>query len=395
MLKFAGNEWLGGISYYRNLFSALQDLPNRRIDPVLITSGHDQAELQSRFPACTILHLPLLDAGRVLGKARQLARTAFGRDFPLERVLAAQKIAVLSHSAYLGRRASVASIVWIPDFQELTFPEFFSQRVLASRRRNAARSCRFASTVLLSSETALTDLRRIANNAVSTAVLPFVASVPPPSDILPRDEILKKYGLPDRFFHLPNQFWFHKNHIVVLRALAILKKEGRAFPIVATGNTSDPRQPHHFQSLMAAARDLDVDDLFVPLGVLPYHDMMSMMSHAVAVINPSKFEGWSTTVEEAKSMGKAVILSDIAVHREQAPDRGLFFSADDPEALGQRLSQAWDSWDSDYDLKCIDRAAAQLKLRRDAFARRYEDIVLATLERHAAYRGTQRVSIPE
>jgi glycosyltransferase involved in cell wall biosynthesis len=42
------------------------------------------------------------------------------------------------------------------------------------------------------------------------------------------------------------------------------------------------------------------------------------MRASTALINPSLFEGWSTTVEEAKSTGTPMILSDLGVHREQA-----------------------------------------------------------------------------
>ena len=78
--------------------------------------------------------------------------------------------------------------------------------------------------------------------------------------------------------------------------------------------------------------------LFRPLGIVPYLDLMSLMRHSVAVINPSRFEGWSTTVEEAKSMGKSILLSDISVHREQAPDRAAFFSPDNPQALADAMA---------------------------------------------------------
>ena len=57
---------------------------------------------------------------------------------------------------------------------------------------------------------------------------------------------------------------------------------------------------------------------FIFLGVIPYKDVLGLMRAAVAVINPSVMEGWSTTVEEAKSLGLPLILSDIPVHREQA-----------------------------------------------------------------------------
>lgn len=382
IMEFAGNGWLGGTSYYRNLFSAIRDLPDRRIDAVPITSSRSFEELKNQFPDMSVVRLPLLDAPSLVGKARRVMRVLSGRDVLIEHALRSENIGILSHSGYFGRYSPVASIVWIPDFQELTYPEFFSPAELASRHRNAIRSSRHASTVLLSSETALADLGRIGAGDVDTAVLPFVAAVPSVRESLPRDQLASKYGLADRFFHLPNQFWIHKNHRVVLQALALLRQQGRTFQVVATGNTADPRQPSHFSSLMASARELSVDDLFKPLGVVPYQDLMSLMRHAVAVINPSKFEGWSTTVEEAKSMGKAIVLSDIAVHREQAPDRAAFFLPDDAGQLAERMSEVWGRWDVHTDGQCIDRAATNLAARRETFARRYEEIVLATLARH-------------
>jgi glycosyltransferase involved in cell wall biosynthesis len=119
---------------------------------------------------------------------------------------------------------------------------------------------------------------------------------------------------------------------------------------------------------------------------------MSLMRHAIAVINPSKFEGWSTTVEEAKSMGKAILLSDIAVHREQAPDRAAYFPPDGAGLLADKMSDAWDRWDAVADAQSVERAAANLAARREAFARRYEEIVLVTLTRHGAAKNPAAIT---
>jgi glycosyltransferase involved in cell wall biosynthesis len=385
IMEVANNNWLGGMSYYRNLFSALKDLPDRKIDPVLVTTSQGLEPLKAQFPDVAVVRLPLLDAPSAVAKVRRVMRVVSGRDILLERDLSRENIRILSHSAYFGRRSPVASIVWIPDFQQLTFPEFFSRRELTERRRNAENCCRHASTVLLSSNAALSDLRKICAGDAETAVLPFVATVPSGQDMLPLEQLRAKYGLADKFFHLPNQFWIHKNHIAVIEALALLRQQGKLFEVIVTGNTADPRQPDHFSSLMVTAHKLGVDDLFRPLGVVPYLDLMSLMRHAVAVINPSKFEGWSTTVEEAKSMGKAIVLSDIPVHREQAPDRAAYFPANDAGLLAVKMSEAWVRWDAGDDLRFFQRAAANLASRREAFARRYEEIVLATLARQGAY----------
>jgi glycosyltransferase involved in cell wall biosynthesis len=376
----ADTSWLGGTSYYRNLFSAIMDLPERKIDPVILASGYGREKMRGLFSGVDVLHLPLLDAPRFFGRFRRAVQLMVGRDVFLEHALRGCEIDLISHSGDFGKRSTVPSITWIPDFQELAFPEFFSSSERAARRRNLVRSCRHASLVLLSSKAALSDLRDSGmGNEAATAVLPFVAAVPTPSSLTGVEELRTRYGIGERFFHLPNQFWIHKNHKLVIEAIALLKQQGGSFEVIATGNTHDPRQPDHFASLLDFATELGVKHLFRPLGVVPYADLMGLMRHAVAVINPSKFEGWSTTVEEAKSMGKAVLLSDIPVHREQAPDRAIFFAPDDPRALASAMADAWNRWNEDDDMGFINEAMVRLPERRREFARRYENIVLNTM----------------
>ena len=53
-------------------------------------------------------------------------------------------------------------------------------------------------------------------------------------------------------------------------------------------------------------------------------------------INPSKHEGWSTSVEEAKVFSTPMILSNIPIHREQGEeDKG--FPADDAVFLADLI----------------------------------------------------------
>lgn len=52
---------------------------------------------------------------------------------------------------------------------------------------------------------------------------------------------------------------------------------------------------------------------------------MNLIKNALAVINPSFFEGWSSTVEESKLFNKRIILSDIPIHREQDPSNAFYF----------------------------------------------------------------------
>ena len=66
-----------------------------------------------------------------------------------------------------------------------------------------------------------------------------------------------------------------------------------------------------------------------------------LMRQAICVLNPSLFEGFGLTVDEARSLGKRVLLSDIAAHREQDPQKATYFDPYDSEDLAERLGLIW------------------------------------------------------
>jgi hypothetical protein len=75
-------------------------------------------------------------------------------------------------------------------------------------------------------------------------------------------------------------------------------------------------------------------------------------------------------------LGKRVILSDIAVHREQAPSGGAYFPPDDAEALAAHMQDAYAARDEAAHAGLAAEARARLHERRHEFARRFEEIVL-------------------
>jgi glycosyltransferase involved in cell wall biosynthesis len=149
--------------------------------------------------------------------------------------------------------------------------------------------------------------------------------------------VAKQHGLPERFFFMPNQFWVHKNHRLVLAALKLLSQQGRPVTVVASGQQRDPRDPSHVPALLADIRAAGLQDHFLTPGLLPYADLAPLMQASTALLNPSLFEGWSTTVEEAKAAGAPMLLSDLPVHREQAEGLATFFDPRSASSLAQAL----------------------------------------------------------
>jgi len=376
VLTFDATTWLGGVSYFRNLLRALRDLPHPRIEPVVFAGEGTDAAMLEQFQAVFTIRSPILDAGSPAWTVRRAVAKLCGRDVGLERLLRRHGVQALSHQGFFGSLGRIPVLGWIPDFQERHLPDFFSPVELEARARKRSLFCRVCSSVILSSRDAQRDLEALDQRCpAKSKVLHFVADVIAPSEAA-SGEVELRLGIERPYFHLPNQFWNHKNHAVVVEALRLLRERGVNAQVVATGNSTDHRQPWYFDSLMRRIIDAGVEDRFSITGTVAYEELFALMSGAVAVINPSRFEGWSTTVEEAKSLGKMVLLSDLAVHREQAPKRSWYFPPDNAEALAAGMEATLESYNPGVEREAVREAQAALPDRRRAFATAYEDIVL-------------------
>jgi glycosyltransferase involved in cell wall biosynthesis len=286
-------------------------------------------------------------------------------------------IDVASHVAPVG--GDIPTIAWIPDVQHRRLPQISSRRERMARDRFFREILRDATIVVASSEAARADLQRFYEaDLAKCRVLRFVSQPRLPSDkMLSLAALREKFAIPARFVHLPNQLWKHKNHALVVEALRLVPD----VVVVATGPTVDYRHAGVYDELMALVSAYGLGDRFRHLGLVSFPELISLMHHSVAVVNPSRFEGWSTTVEEAKSLGKLVLASDIDVHREQAPKRVQYFSVDDAATLARQLAEAWATHDPEADAVAAAEAAAALPERTRAFAKTYESIVLEAVGR--------------
>lgn len=371
-------DWLGGRNYLRNLFAALGTLSANPITPVIF-AGKRQCDALADFPAIEVIQTSILDRKSPGWIMRKIIEKTTARDAILQRLLKKHDISVLSHSPHLGRQTAVKTIGWIPDFQHLHLPELFTPEERLHRDRQYTEFCMLCDKIIVSSEFARADLLRFSPaHAHKIEVLQFVASPLSTARAASLQDLQRIYDFSQPYFLLPNQFWAHKNHRVVLSALQILKRRNDRLLVLATGSTEDYRNPSFFPSLMEYAAECNVLDCFRVLGKIPFDHLVGLMQHAVAFINPSRFEGWSTSVEEAKSMGKQIVLSDIPGHREQAPERGFFFPMDDPQTLAAAMIAAYNGWYQE-DVAAQDAAISRCLNRQRQYAEGYFQIVQRAL----------------
>ena len=108
----------------------------------------------------------------------------------------------LTHTTFVTGKKSIAkSIVWIPDFQYLYFPELFSLKYKLLRKINTYIYNEHAFKILLSSNSALSDIKRICNiKKKKLIVSKFTFNVPKPKNLKKFSYLKKKYSLKRNFF---------------------------------------------------------------------------------------------------------------------------------------------------------------------------------------------------
>ena len=235
-------------------------------------------------------------------------------------------------------------IGWVPDLQHVYLPEFFGEPELQKRNATIQRLAERAALIMLSSNAARKDFVSFAPQGEKKArVLSFPSLLAFESLSENPQSSRTKFNLPEKFALVANQFWAHKNHQAVVSAVAQLRDRGTAVPIVMTGLPVDhrDRSNSNFSSLLQAIASAGLNSQITILGQVSYADLINLMRTAAVIIQPSRFEGWSTIVQDAKALGRPVICSDLAVHREQAPAALGFFACDEPEMLANLLAEHW------------------------------------------------------
>jgi glycosyltransferase involved in cell wall biosynthesis len=281
--------------------------------------------------------------------------------------------AVAVHAPGVG----LPSVGWIPDFQHRFLPGAFPASEIAERDDNQGALAAHCARMIFSSRAVE---RHFAELYPAHAHKARVASFPsqlafrrPEGD--PRG-VLARYGLPERFALVVNQFWAHKNHGVVVDALARLVARGRGVPVVMVGGLGDYRDPQgrYLSELLQRIARARIGEHLWLLGKVPFGDLVDLLRCAAVVVQPSRFEGWNTTVEDALALGRPVLCSDIEVHREQAPGAVGFFGCDRPDELAEILEARWDALAAGPDVE-RERAALEAEGGRAA---RYGEILIRT-----------------
>lgn len=364
------NKWLGGMNYQKQLLIAISKIEQKKIEPILIVGKNEDESILKIFePYTTIIRTSIFE---------KPAFSRIIRIIKVESFLRLHNISVLFGTGILNRLKTYKRIGWIPDFQHLHLPHMFSNDELDHRNTRFKEMAEYCEIIVLSSIDAYNDFIKSYPKHIDKArVLNFVVEPDPKIyELNNLEDLLHRFELKDKYFYLPNQFWQHKNHLVVFKAIKILKDRNNDIQLVCTGNLNDYRNKEYINEIITFIETNNLKNNIKILGLVDYLYVLALFKHCLSVINPSLFEGWSTTVEEAKSLGKHIILSNINVHIEQNPKNRIYFDPYNSEELAEILWERWQQQDPNQELINEQSAKSDVINRVREYGNNFQNIVL-------------------
>jgi len=381
-----GAGWTGGVNYLENLLSALSEYPDCKVSPVLFAGKDaDPAVLTRLTPylAEPPILSPVWNNSRMIRIVRLACGFGLQRDYFAEREFKRYKIdVVFQHAAWYGCRFDIPTLAWIADFQHRRLSMMFSKFNYYWRDVGYWALSHCATRLMVSSQDAKRDCETFYPKSIGRVdAVPFAVRISSNVSVTALQEVCVLYKLPEKFYFLPNQFWRHKNHLNVIEALNQIKHSCADLVIVASGNPIDGRNPEHPKRVLDLVKSYGLQDKFIFLGLIPFQHILPLMRLSAGVVNPSFFEGWSTTVEEAKAVGAPLLLSNLRIHREQTDNKVSFFDPNDPENIAEVLEQAWHGLIPGPRQDTEQAATIMNQKRRKQFALAFGALVARTLVR--------------
>ncbi|MEZ5364647.1 MAG: glycosyltransferase family 1 protein [Bryobacterales bacterium] len=240
------------------------------------------------------------------------------------------------------------TVVGVPDLQHETYPEFFPVDVLANRRKSYGNAIRRADLVLTLSEYARGTIRACYPEVTPDRVIAahpglapsFAAALASPDADTPH-----KLALPPNYLLFPANFWPHKNHSTLLRALAKLRGQGCTPFLVLTG---DPGSG--FERIENEIRSLGLESQVRFLGRVETREFVSLLRGARALVFPSLYEGFGLPILEAFHCDTPVLCSNAASCPEVAGDAALLVNPHSLDELADKLRHIWEDAELRADL---------------------------------------------
>jgi glycosyltransferase involved in cell wall biosynthesis len=326
LLNFRPGAIGGAETYLRQVIPRLAQV--RGDDRIVLVTCRENAEA---IAAAGLDNVTIDISQREITRARILEALSPWRCRLIERAFDKIRpdVAFFPQQSIFPKNINCPCLLTVVDVQHLLFPQYFSLADKVFRRLAYRRSLRRADHIIaISQYTRDTVIQLCGVDAGKITAVPFGVAGIDAGSILPDDE------LPRPFLYYPAATFPHKNHQVLLRTYAQLRRAG-GFPykLVLTG-----KQTNHWPAIAKLIAELGIAGDVIHPGFLPFERIQRIYQAADAIVFPTQFEGFGLPVVEASEFGKKIITSRLAVFDEIGVPRQFQIDFAQPDELSAALA---------------------------------------------------------
>jgi len=149
------------------------------------------------------------------------------------------------------------------------------------------------------------------------------------------EKVRKTFNLPSEFILSVGHFEERKNYINLVKAIKLLKEEGKNYYVVIIGNDNGAKK-----NLVKKIQEYNLLSNIHLFSGLSDIEVVSMYSLCSLFAFTSNYEGFGIPVLEAMAAKKPMILSDLPVFKEITQDQALFFNSQDIHSIASSINYA-------------------------------------------------------
>ena len=213
------------------------------------------------------------------------------------------------------------------------FPEVSGYRL---REYHYRAICRFSRGVLVDSE--LGERQLVESYGVNPDKVWPLNYIPPAYILKGEDppDFCDRYKLPDKFFFYPAQFWAHKNHISLVRAMHSLFSTCPDMQLVLVGS-----RKNGYARFLHEIQRLGVSDRVHVFDYVENRDMSAFYRRARALIMPTFFGPTNIPPLEAMALGCPVGISGVYGMRAQCGAGAIYLDPKSVDDIARVLKTLW------------------------------------------------------
>jgi glycosyltransferase involved in cell wall biosynthesis len=235
------------------------------------------------------------------------------------------------------RPLPIPTVVTLIDIQEVFYPQFFTDFEKYSREFHFRGSSRMADRVITIShfsKQTIVEHHRVSAHKVTVSHLcadtryyRAAGVAQTPNCPLPEGD----------FIIYPANYWVHKNHDTLLRALQWLKIEkGLRIDAVFTGYDV----PNGYRLAQEAA-EYGLSEQVYQAGYVTVEELAYLYSRAKMLVFPSLFEGFGIPLVEAMAAGCPVVAAEVTSLPEIGSEAAEYFDPASPQSIGMAIEKVW------------------------------------------------------